>query len=220
VSDDYTERWLRHTLKTKYNWNVSKDFSEKDLDTLYQTAKDIEEYVDGLTNGMGLEWINEYLGGTTITQWSNDGGQTLPGWLVGTNTIYLDSKGFDSRLFAHELGHVWDMHTGVTWPWGTVGGVGDSLNTYIGGNIAGTFSSRYSNYLGKPADPNIKSNNILGMLEIVQFDPSVVQGYGNGSTADYLAESFAWNVVDRQKTPIVASVWVDQAIIAQAAGLP
>jgi len=175
--------------------------------------------VDDLTGGMGQEWMNEYLGDTNITQWNNDGGMALPGWLVGENTIYLDSKGFGSWMVSHELGHIWDMNTGITWPWGTVGGVGDALNTFIGGSISLSPDSRFENDPGKPASPHIPSWNFQG-IELIQFNPSVVGGYGNGSTADYLAESFAWNVVDRQKTPIVASVWVDQAIIAQAAGLP
>ena len=210
---------LKIKIKDEYNWDIQGDVKLKDLETIFQTGQDIENYVDGLTGGKGNTWMNKYLGGTTIKYWSKSGGQTLPSWLVGKNTIKLSDGGFSKRLFTHELGHIWDINTGRGRPWGTVGGVADSLNTFIGGDIASTTAFRYLNYDGKPADSRIKSTSISG-IELVLFDPAVGNGYGNGSTADYLAESFAYNVVNRQYTPPVAAAWIDQTIIAQAASLP
>jgi len=214
---------LKETIKTDYGWDIQgDDWTLDELNTIYNTGQDIETYVDGLTGSKGQAWMNAYLGGTTIQHWSGPGNQTLPGWVptVGNNTIYLQKGGYDTHWFAHELGHIWDINSGRgICACGAIGGVGDDLNKYIGGNIAKTRSSRYDNYWGKPADSHIPSG-IVGGLQIIQFDPSVANGYGNGSTADYLAESFSWNVMDRQNVPIVASVWVDQAIIAQAASLP
>ena len=221
---------LKKTIKDKYKWNVmGNDWSLGELRTIYQTGRGIENYVNNLTGGKGQAWMNAYLGGTDIMRspWYAPQNQntTFPGWLshTGANTVNLfpgwEKQDGGLRWLTHEMGHVWDMNTGYTTPRGAMGGVGDSLNTYIGGSIASTWDSRFSNDSGSTADPNIPSKMVLGM-ELVRFNPSVSNGYGNGSTADYLAESFAWNPIDHQTAPAAASAWVDQAIIAQAASLP
>ncbi|HJS19229.1 MAG TPA: RHS repeat-associated core domain-containing protein, partial [Anaerolineales bacterium] len=210
---------LKKYLKERYGWNIKGGgWTLNLLQTMSQVGLDIETYVDGLTGNQGLAWMKSYLSGINIRLWSTPGqAQTVPNWLGGMS---LPDQGFDKALFAHELGHVWDMNTGTTWPQGVVGGVADSLNDFIGGNLS-FFSKRYENDILNTGviDPNIPSR-IENGIEVIQFSFNVLDGYGNGSTADYLAESFAWNVVNRANTPIIASLWVDQAIIAQAGTLP
>ncbi|MCC6298907.1 MAG: RHS repeat-associated core domain-containing protein [Anaerolineales bacterium] len=211
-----------YVVEKRFAWNLEGDWSFEEVKTIYQTGHDIEEYVDGLTDGKGQEWMNEYLGGTNIVHspsyFPQDRNLTLPGWISGgTNTINLFpgwlSQDGGSRWLVHEMGHVWDMNTawGVSIN-GAHGGVGDDLNTFVGGHVADSiFNSRYWDESGANAIPN---------------DAQYSYGYANNSTADYLAETFAfqiypdWNPGGNTGAYYSAPSWVQAFIILQSYELP
>jgi hypothetical protein len=224
------EEELKIKIKYRFNWDVKGNFDLKDLQTVYKTGQDIQSYADRLTNGKGNAWMLKYLGNTTIAPKSQAGlpyqlfapGKhvTLPAGRIYPNSIYLINGKFDVRTLAHEFGHIWDLNTGRSGPLGVTGGVADSLNTLIGGKVASSWHPRFLNPDDSSyVDPYIPSNVVMNN-ELIRFNPAVNGGYGNGSTADYLAESFAYNVVNSSKAPVFGSNAVDQMIVAQAASLP
>ncbi|MBI4733108.1 MAG: RHS repeat-associated core domain-containing protein [Chloroflexi bacterium] len=225
----YQKHIMIDFIEAIYEWTVSFSFTLKDIDNIYQTGKDIEEYVDKLTDGKGLEWMNEYLGGVDIRKTSGRGSAIPDLDPHSSGTIYLPS-GFAETYFAHELGHIWDINTGVflidysvvdglagysedrNWlggvKWGIVGGVADMLNLHIGGSIMFTSNCRWCDLSGSDFIP----------LEYRWKDPF---GYGNNSTADYLANSFAYSIYDPAHVPSPGvTLWVNGAIMAQAFSIP
>ena len=88
-----------------------------------------------------------------------------------------------------------------------IGGVGDELNDYIDGGISSTLNCRFCNK-GYPitADPYIPNT--------MRFTAN--SGYGNGATADYLAESFAFSVYkDSGNIPSGVQDWIGNEILNQ-----
>ncbi len=216
----------KNMIKDKFDWNIQGNWTLKDLKTIYQTGNDIQNYVDGLTDGKGNAWMRTYLGGTTIMRWDGKNYQTLPSWLVsgGSNVIKINGGDLSGRWLSHEFGHIWDINTGSSIPCacGITGGVADELNQLIGGYVSYNRAfDRFTNSYGKSASAFIPENAMYaGITYDVRFKNSVANGYGNGSTADYLAESFSWNVNNKANVPLVASVLVDNIIISQSQTLP
>jgi hypothetical protein len=96
----------------------------------------------------------------------------------------------NKEKFAHELTHVRDNRTspmigpfGATW---IGGGAADELTKYVGGNPEGL---RWTN----------GTCNIPQKYQWNNDDPSL--NYGNHSTADYFAKSFAWTIYDQNVLP-------------------
>jgi RHS repeat-associated protein len=207
------------TLKEKYKWNVKgDDWTLQELQTIYRTGRDIENYVDGLTGGKGLTWMKKYLGGVSIFH-GGDGGRSYA-W--PWRHIYLgkgwvrDYKGGDfwspNQLLAHEFGHIWDMSSGNYL--GIGGGVGDDLMWAVWGDP--TKSLRVFRY-EKTGDPAIPHGD-------ARWRKSVNGGYGNGSVNDYAAEAFSWSIYNSNYLPFgsngVVAMVVDQTIIQQANATP
>ena len=96
------------------------------------------------------------------------------------------------QYVAHELGHIWDMNAGHGNPLGPfAGGPGDMLNAAIGGNVESSLAIRWLGGGG--------SARYIG--EEWHFEYRVRYGYGNGTTADYLAEAFGWRLYDPSNLP-------------------
>ena len=219
---NYQKHVYSNAIKDKYEWGLEDNWSLRDIKSIYQTGHEIEKYVDGITKGKGLEWMKEYLGGTKIARYEGSNYQTWPDWAVGENTIYISQGKLDYRWFSHELGHIWDINSGSSVPCscGVTNGVADQLNHVSGGYAYGPLNRSF-NYDGKAASYLIPEQAAInGYVYQTHFLSSVANGYGNGSVADYLAESFSWNVYDSEGVPVAASVWVDNAIIQQAIMLP
>jgi hypothetical protein len=164
--------------------------------------------VDDLTGGSGLDWMQKYLGGVNINHINSNRDSTLPGF--GSTTINLFggwlSQDGGARWLAHELGHVWDINTGL---FGIYGGVADQLNAEIGGyRMSNPFSCPFCDSSGFDKIP----------VEH-QYVPSAA--YGNNSTADYLAESFALTIYPGSGPQIPAGVqdWVEGQILSETARL-
>ena len=188
------------TIETEYTWQIeASSWKNFELQNIYQAGKDIKNYVDNLTGGKGQDWIQRYLGGTKIDHAANnplirfpgDGtSMGLPGWATrdGKNSIYLAAADDPSHI-VHELGHIWDANTGENGGIrGVVGGVADSLNNFIRGDTTAIFPTiRYINFSGKWASSMIPENF---RYPDVDRNPN----YANGSTADYLAQSFRFSI--------------------------
>lgn len=167
----------------------------------------------------GQAWVKEYLGGTTISHRGDNFfvntfthanySITIPG------NIYL-ADGWSEQNLAHEFGHIWDINTlgAFTDPiLGTTNGVGDWLNQFIGGSVTSWQDCRYCQPTDGSPSWHIPSE--------YRFNDNVNGGYGNGATADYLAEAFSWNVIDPSNLPNQPGVryWLDAVISLQASAL-
>jgi hypothetical protein len=216
-SAGYHKRWLKRHLKDTYDWNVADDFSEDELRKIRETAYDIESYVDGLTDGKGLAWMNKHLGGVSILHGGDE--RTSSSWpwrhiYLGKTWLsgYKDGGFWNpSQLFAHELGHTWDMSSGNYF--GIGGGVGDDLMWAVWGDPRKSLRVfRYE----KSGDPAIPPG--------AYWDRGVNHGYGNGSVNDYAAEAFSWSIYNPNYLPFgsdgVVAMVVNQTIIQQASKIP
>jgi hypothetical protein len=155
----------------------------------------------------------------------------LPSWW---SKAAIDTKKY---YLTHELGHIWDAHTGHLGAeitahdehlhyraYGIVGGVADELNTFIisheGGTnfIEGTTDSRFYN----PNDPSYVDPHIPTNYQWASTKWS--NKYGNGATADYLAESFAYSIYDKNGIPGGSNgpvaKWIDARIYVESLTLP
>jgi RHS repeat-associated protein len=213
---DPCEELVRQTLQSRYNWKLEGRWSLNELDTIYQTGRDIETYVDGLTDGNGQEWMNEYLGGISISHHGDGRASSSWPWKqIHLGETWLSGYGggdswTPKQLFAHELGHTWDMSSGNYL--GIGGGVGDDLIWAVWGDPR--TSLRFWRYKG--GDPAIPSN--------AYWNVGVNGGYGNGSINDYAAEAFSWSIYNPSNLPFgadgIVSMVVDQTIKFQASNLP
>lgn len=180
----------------------------------------IEAYVDDLTGGKGLAWMNEYLGDISINLGDIDRGRGVPGSITLPNW-WTGKPKYHQYYVVHELAHIWDANTGHIGILGVVDGPGDFLNEFIhdgnfGVGVSGTWACRFCD--GSGSD-HIPSKYQFGSGVMVARDGSP---YGNNSTADYLAESFALNVFypNGNHVPLAATAWVNTFISLQASYLP
>jgi len=133
--------------------------------------------------------MNEYMGGISIGIGDNDRGSSVSGSISLPNWWDGGDKG-DKYYLAHELTHTWDTKTGHLGLIGIVDGPGDYLNDFInkGNGILGSGSCRFCDGSGYDHIPS--SYLFTSGVMTNQEGP-----YGNNSTADYLAESFALNFI-------------------------
>ena len=150
--------------------------------------------MNGLTGGKGNAWMRQNLGNTTFAHasWEDSHAETWPKWFGGA-TVKLGKNWLNdpvwtpTELVAHELGHVWDIHTGFA--------ASSELMYDLGGQ--GT------SYLGKPES-------------MPQWNPRVhnvgADAYGNSRRNDYFAEAFSVTVYSPQLTPAGVSAWINAAV--------
>ncbi len=211
-----------YILGTEFHWSIDADtWGNDELEAIYHAGKRIKKYVDNLTGGNGLKWMHEYLGGTYITHQGNmfkGISMAIPGWvpLVGSNTIFL-ANGLDEQNLVHELGHIWDTNSGTSGGlYGVVNGVSDYLNDFIGGDILrrGNQESRFFNFSGKWASSLVPNDY---RYEKIRGKPN----YANGSTADYLADSFMYAIYEPNKIPQWnVQNWIEVTIALETSRIP
>lgn len=207
-----------NAIKDVYKWNLKGKWKLEELKTIYQTGRDIQTYVDGLTGGKGQAWMNKYLGGVSISHGGKgQDSYTWPWKHINLGQGWLsDYKGGDiwepKQLLAHEMGHIWDMSSGNYL--GIGGGVGDDLMWAVWGDPGKSLRVFRYEKSGDPAIP----------LGDARWLPSVNYGYGNGSVNDYAAEAFSWSIYNPSNLPFgdngVVAMVVDQTIIQQANAIP
>jgi hypothetical protein len=204
-------------LLDNYRWRLTGQWSAHELGSILDTAMKIEAWVESLLPGSGLVWMRRFLGGVTLRHTdsapayvSRKRDSALPPLISGSlqRTIYIipDPHAATGHLrwLAHELGHAWDMKTGFLTPFGIQGGVADLLNEAIGGRIRRQpFACRFCDHSGLKHIP-----------PAALWEPA--GSYGNNSTADYLAETFAWLVLGGRRLPPGVKDWVEARIRSSA----
>jgi hypothetical protein len=152
--------------------------------------------VDGITDGNGLDWMISAFGNTVIEHgYHTDGhSDTLP--FIGNNLgpqIRLDQNWMTDLwgpkvLFAHELGHVWDINTGFAASY--------HLDLELGGR---------SWLLGAPVD---------GVPRWPSYYHQIPDGdsYGNTRRNEYFAEAFAATIYNPNDAPIGVTSLIDEQI--------
>ncbi len=191
-------------LSDKYNWNLKgNNWKIDQAICVLKEAIGIKTEVDRITYGNGNEWMKKnipsvdfYLDdfphkGMTLL---NKGQETS--FVSPVSTIHLmdnfEKINIDEHHVAHEVFHTIDNRSSTRIFPATIlgGGYSDRLATYVGGNPNGI---RFMNGTsGIPID--------------MQWSIDVNDGYGNHSTADYLAEAFVWTFFNPSYCP-------DQAIV-------
>jgi RHS repeat-associated protein len=204
----YQSHIYKNAITDVYKWNLLGRWNLDELKAIYKTGSDIQTYTNTITGGNGIDWMNNNLGGINISHVGSDSpsyvprgrDSAFPALLSGTGkqTVFLvgnwltaNGDGQGSRWLAHEMGHVWDMHTGILGSY--IGGVADKMNGAMGGNISSNpFTCRYCDGSG-PGNTNIFTG-----------------GYGNNSSADYQVEVFALSVypTDTNPVPSAAQDWM------------
>jgi RHS repeat-associated protein len=176
-----TQFWDK-AISIQFDWKVASDFSMKELKTIYQAGVTIETYVDHLTGGKGSEWMDKYLGGTTFVH----GTVSFFGNPYTTgNTVHM-YENMSAYWITHELGHIYDNNAArldygsrVEAIWDGGGPADKMYEELVGTSPTGW---RWGNGLGFSFPDNLK------------FPMEDNKGYGNNSTADYFAETFAGSI--------------------------
>jgi RHS repeat-associated protein len=189
---------LAYRITYGFGWILNgDDWTGKELQTIFATGNKIKNYVDGLTDGKGNEWINQHLGNTTIehASWADSHGETWPKWFVGGAKISLGKNWLNDPwgakvLFAHELGHVWDINSNF--------GASYLMNLDLGGSGVCLFCN--------PGDGVPKWG--------LSYHPDGPDAYGNSGRNEYFAEAFAAAIYNRGTRGVVSSAvaWIDNNI--------
>jgi hypothetical protein len=203
----------RAVLFENYHWSLSGQWTGQELDSILDTAVKIEAWAERLLPGNGLAWMRHLLGGVVLrhtdsapSHVSHKRNSALPALLSGSlhRTIFLIPPLREAtshlRWLTHEFGHIWDMKTGILTPFGIQGGVADVLNEAIGGNV------RHQPFTCRFCD----NSGIKHIPPVALWQPA--ESYGNNSTADYLAEAFAWLVIGGRTLPPGVQNWVETRI--------
>jgi RHS repeat-associated protein len=182
---------LKLIIKDQFKWNVKgNDWTVKELETIYQTGSDILAYANEATGGNGLDWMHYAFGNTTIehvgfTDGHSDTWPTLFGPRIRLNDNWLNDAWGAEVVFAHELGHVWDINSGFT--------ASGEMNRDLGGSSWCFFCA--------PGDG------------VPQWKPSyhtTISGdaYGNTQRNEYFAEAFSATIYNPADAPAGVSQWV------------
>ncbi len=196
----YKANDLKKKIKKQFNWDIKgNNWSLTEVQAIYQTGVDIENYVNGLTSGNGNAWMLRNLGNTTFVHasWGDAHARTLPNNLWGGSTISLGKTWLNNSIWkpnehiAHELGHVWDIHT-------ILAASADLIQNIGGGEVC---------YLCKPENAP-------------QWDPHIHNtgsgAYGNTGRNDYFAEAFSVTIYSPGDAPSGVSTWIDANISSPA----
>ena len=216
----YQKHIYTNAIASLYQWNLEGNWKLDEIKAIYETGKDIESYVDDLTDGKGKEWMNENMGNISLTMTDKDAGSAVPG-KIDLPSWWDGGSKYDKYYLAHELAHIWDIKTGHIGILGAVDGPADHLNDFINvlanedKGVYGKWANRFGGGTGKKHIPD----EYLYTRGVMRYKG---QPYGNKSTADYLAESFALNVYypERNYVHPHVTLFVNTYISVQASYLP
>jgi len=195
VDDKVFTKWLSET----YNWKLKgNNWSTKQVVRILNDAIDIKNAADRITHGNGKSWMKENIPSVTfylddvpqnVVSFFNDGQETS---FVFPNSIVHLAEGFENldpnlHHVPHEVFHTIDNRSqkGVIPATIIGGGYGDRLATFVGGDPKGL---RFM-------------NGTSGIPEEMAWRDNVNNGYGNTSTADYLAEAYVWTFFNPSNNP-------------------
>ncbi len=206
-------RVIKQTYKIKISKSAS--FNLKEMKTIYNALGSMEAGINGITNGSGLSWINNKFTGTTISRTPSTIVENIVfhgNSHVGGSTIYLaddfanqDWMSLDGKagsMIIHEFGHVVDNRSRVAPGDASLfgGGAGDQLMNYINAKSNGLFGNKADGgiFYGKNPFPGYN----------VQWPSNGTANYGNNSTADYFANTFAAMVTSYEAVPQPSGMWM------------
>jgi RHS repeat-associated protein len=217
ISDyGYQKHVYTNAITDVYKWNLKGNWNLKELEGIYNAGYQMQTYLDKLTGGNGLDWLNKYLGETNIAHSASgpswvprDRDSAMPSLASGNggNTVFLfenwQNQNSGSRWITHEMGHIWDINSGTLIPGIIYGGIADQENAHFGGtNLSNPFVCRFCNDTG-PGNTNPWAKGL----------------YGNNSSADYQAESFAVMIYQDHPMPFGVQDWMQLQIIAETVNL-
>jgi hypothetical protein len=182
----------KYVIKKKFKWRVEGDWSQEEVTTIYQTGNDILAYADGVTGGNGLDWMHSAFGNTTIKHGYHSDGHSDAMPFLGENfgaRIRLDqnwrTNGWGAEvLFAHELGHVWDINSGFA--------ASGKMNRDLDGSSWCYFCS--------------PGNGVPQWAK--DYHPFNGNAYGNNARNEYFAEAFSASVYNPTSAPKGVSEWI------------
>jgi hypothetical protein len=198
------------------NWFTRRQLTLDEARILYEIVLSMESGLDRITDGHGREWINKNLGGAKVVI-----GNFLGSSFVTGKTVYLrknfEHSGWSSlngkydTMIIHEFGHVLDNASKHSLFDADIfgGGAGDQLMAFVHAHSSGPFGIRA---MGKV----VYEKNAFPAGYEVPYPSSGTPSYGNNSTADYFANTFAAVVVDYKEVPQPSGMWMTTYIIIAA----
>ena len=202
-STAYQNRIYANAITYLFQWRLQGAFTKKESNVIAQSGYDILSYAEG-----GLTWMRNNFGGTVFTH-SAISSIALPnnphvfGNMVVLTQNWVNSYENPNQVIAHELGHVWDNKSSSS-GLGTYigGGVADKLYSFLSGIDKSPTGVRFWNPNDKDyIDPQIRLLDSENHFEKEHY-------YGNGCTADYYAETFAWGIYNPSVVPGTALIWM------------
>jgi hypothetical protein len=206
-------RLYKQRMNEKYNWEVSGDWTVKELKEVRQAGGDIETYI-GTYGGNGQQWISAYLGGVTFAKEQSvmypiralDGGYTYlelslndalnaRAFVFPSNRItFQNAYVIDRRDVVHELGHTLDNWLGRSSLLEAAifgGGWADAQIQFLGGQPYGLRCAAKT-----PFNDGV-------------FLPK--DDYGNQHQADFFAQHFLYQVYGYPENynSRTAGMWMD-----------
>ena len=202
-------------INQTYKINISKSasFNLQEMKTIYNAIGTMEAGINTLTDGSGLSWLKNNFGGTTIARTPTSLVENIifkGSSHVGGSTIYLAedlaNKGWMSldgtagSMIIHEFGHVLDNRSKAGLGDASIfgGGAGDQLMKFI--NAKPRFGIRATGGITFGANPFPDYS--------VQYPKEGTSSYGNKSTADYFANTFAAATAGYKDAPQPAVMWM------------
>ncbi|MFO3796722.1 MAG: hypothetical protein ACK8QZ_05470, partial [Anaerolineales bacterium] len=215
IQNEHQKFQTWNSIRKDYGWTPIGTFSQKELNLIAETGKDISTYVDTLSPGNGKAWVKSYLS-AAIVHWPAPltalgekygkkyellGAFTRPMGLPGMVILphsweegYANPK---SMPLAHEFGHVWDARTGkVGWNvelgWNmppikiSVQGIVGGVADQLNTFIGGTVVEQNGSRFLDESGKNVIPDDYKWEKTDYKFHNS----YGDNSTADYLCETF------------------------------
>ena len=192
-----------YQLQTEYDWIIKEEekWNARQLFEVWYAAIAIRHSIASVREDNGINWMRTYFGGTNffIGGWN----ETMLRSCVGPSAHEVrfvsnfENLRFRTKtttgMIIHELGHVLDNRMGPNSLNSSViggGGPADELVRFIGGDV--TIPLRFWGVTYIP-----DKNSFLDDYE-----------YGNNSSADYFAQTFAVLMVDKGKEPELAGLWL------------
>jgi len=182
----------KYVIKKKFKWDLEGDWSQEEVKTIYQTGNDVLAYANDKTGGNGLDWMHTALGNTTIKHgdFSDGHSDAWPflgenfGARIRLNKNWLNDAWGAEVVFAHELGHVWDINSGLT--------NSGKMNRDLGGSSWCYFCAPGDGVPGWRSDYH-------------RFNGDA---YGNSGRNEYFGEAFSATIYNPAYTPAGVSEWI------------
>jgi RHS repeat-associated protein len=201
----YQKHIYTEAIEDVFMWHLHGKWTLQQLKILYETGYDIQTYIDKLTDGKGLAWMNKYMGNVHFVHFNKFDSifPSLYGFVpspTGYPAVYLSQTDVTKANIAHELGHVLDNSTGN----------GVCASTYCGGGAA----DELAKFVGGDPSGLRWANGTSGIPPEMQWPKGA---YGNTSTADYFADVFSFMLYVPNKIPDPSILlWMQTVIALQA----